>query len=118
MNRKLPTFRVANCDAIGENCRTGHPHPVHPPRTPPPRTPPPQIVIVFNFLLLTLFPLPCSLFRLKALETEPYTQKEAEAAAGMGSYQKPKIKKVFTQPLKDEVEENTEEDSKMKDLDT
>lgn len=56
--------------------------------------------------------------RLKALETEPYTQKEAEAAAGMGSYQKPKIKKVFTQPLKDEVEENTEEDSKMKDLDT
>ncbi|XP_041452996.1 zinc finger protein 593-like [Lytechinus variegatus] len=35
--------------------------------------------------------------RLKALELEPYTQKEAEAAAGMGSYQPPKKRVMVTQ---------------------
>ncbi|XP_022079264.1 zinc finger protein 593-like [Acanthaster planci] len=47
--------------------------------------------------------------RLKALETEPYTQKEAEAAAGMGSYHPPKLKKVTTQ----EVVEDENMDSAM-----
>ncbi|XP_054714045.1 zinc finger protein 593-like [Uloborus diversus] len=39
--------------------------------------------------------------RLKALETEPYTQKEAEAAAGIGNYTAPKKRKVETQELKE-----------------
>ncbi|KFM71453.1 Zinc finger protein 593, partial [Stegodyphus mimosarum] len=35
--------------------------------------------------------------RLKALEMEPYSQKEAEAAAGLGNYVAPKRRKVETQ---------------------
>ena len=35
---------------------------------------------------------------MKALETEPYTQAEAERAAGMGSYVKPKTFVIKTQP--------------------
>ena len=53
--------------------------------------------MIYSLFLLFFF-----LVRLKALETEPYTQKEAEAAAGMGSYHAPKKKKVTTQPLKEE----------------
>ena len=47
--------------------------------------------------------------RLKFLETEVYSQKEAEAAAGMGSYVPPKKRKVETQQT-DETEpmENSE----------
>ncbi|XP_032058170.1 zinc finger protein 593 [Aythya fuligula] len=40
--------------------------------------------------------------RLKQLSEEPYTQEEAERAAGMGSYIPPKKVQVQTQPL-DEV---------------
>ncbi|XP_023241118.1 zinc finger protein 593-like [Centruroides sculpturatus] len=36
--------------------------------------------------------------RLKALEVEPYSQEEAEAAAGMGNYVQLKTRKVETQP--------------------
>lgn len=38
--------------------------------------------------------------RLKALEIDSYTQEEAEAAAGMGSYRAPKRQKVETQHSK------------------
>ena len=41
--------------------------------------------------------------RLKFLETEVYSQKEAEAAAGMGCYVPPKKRKVETQQT-DETE--------------
>ncbi|XP_064618008.1 zinc finger protein 593-like [Liolophura sinensis] len=42
--------------------------------------------------------------RIKALQIEPYTQEEAERAAGMGSYMAPKKVKVQTQPSKDATE--------------
>jgi len=35
---------------------------------------------------------------MKALETEPYTQAEANRAAGIGSYVKPKTFVIKTQP--------------------
>ena len=38
-----------------------------------------------------------SVYRLKALETEPYTQAEADRAAGIGSYVAPKKRKMETQ---------------------
>ncbi|XP_066494779.1 zinc finger protein 593 [Tiliqua scincoides] len=44
--------------------------------------------------------------RLKQLSEEPYTQEEAERAAGMGSYIPPKKVEVCMQPL-DEMEEST-----------
>ncbi|XP_067316630.1 zinc finger protein 593 [Anolis sagrei] len=44
--------------------------------------------------------------RLKELSEEPYTQEEAERAAGMGSYIPPKKVEVHTQPL-EEMEEST-----------
>ena len=48
--------------------------------------------------------------RLKALELEPYTVEESERAAGKGSYQAPKRRKVETQNIdEDEDLENTEE---------
>lgn len=42
--------------------------------------------------------------RLKQLSEEPYTQEEAERAAGMGSYIPPKKVHVQTQPLDEAVE--------------
>ncbi|NXK57049.1 ZN593 protein, partial [Chauna torquata] len=42
--------------------------------------------------------------RLKQLREEPYTQEEAERAAGMGSYIPPKKVHVQTQPLDEAVE--------------
>uniref|UniRef100_A0A6M2E5A6 Zinc finger protein 593 homolog n=1 Tax=Amblyomma tuberculatum TaxID=48802 RepID=A0A6M2E5A6_9ACAR len=39
--------------------------------------------------------------RLKALEEEPYSQAEAEAAAGMGNYTPAKRRKVESQPPKE-----------------
>ncbi|GFU12627.1 zinc finger protein 593 homolog [Nephila pilipes] len=39
--------------------------------------------------------------RLKALETEPYTVQEAEAAAGIGTYIAPKKRKMSTQKCKE-----------------
>ncbi|KGL72853.1 Zinc finger protein 593, partial [Tinamus guttatus] len=42
--------------------------------------------------------------RLKQLSEEPYTQEEAERAAGMGSYIPPKKVEVQTQPINEEVE--------------
>ncbi|KAJ7304309.1 hypothetical protein JRQ81_011855 [Phrynocephalus forsythii] len=39
--------------------------------------------------------------RLKQLSEEPYTQEEAERAAGMGSYIPPKKIEVHTQPLEE-----------------
>ncbi|KAM8796101.1 zinc finger protein 593 [Eudromia elegans] len=42
--------------------------------------------------------------RLKQLSEEPYTQEEAERAAGMGSYIPPKKVEVRTQPVDEEVE--------------
>lgn len=48
--------------------------------------------------------------RLKALELEPYTIEESERAAGKGSYQTPKRRRVETQKLdEDEDLENNEE---------
>lgn len=44
----------------------------------------------------------CPPHRLKQLREAPYTQEEAERAAGMGSYIPPKKVEVQTQPL-DEV---------------
>jgi bud site selection protein 20 len=38
---------------------------------------------------------------MKALETEPYTQAEANRAAGIGSYIKPKSFTIKTQPDKE-----------------
>ncbi|EOA92868.1 Zinc finger protein 593, partial [Anas platyrhynchos] len=42
--------------------------------------------------------------RLKQLSEEPYTQEEAERAAGMGSYIPPKKVQVQTQPLDEALE--------------
>ena len=42
--------------------------------------------------------------RLKQLREEPYTQAEAERAAGMGSYIPPKIVEVKTQPMEEDME--------------
>ncbi|KAJ1176294.1 hypothetical protein NDU88_001576 [Pleurodeles waltl] len=41
--------------------------------------------------------------RLKKLQEEPYTQAEAERAAGMGSYIAPKKVDVQTQPIEEEM---------------
>ncbi|KAK6170154.1 hypothetical protein SNE40_018619 [Patella caerulea] len=41
--------------------------------------------------------------RLKELSIEPYTQAEAERAAGMGSYVAPKLLEVKTQPDKEDT---------------
>ena len=51
--------------------------------------------------------------RLKALETEPYTQAEADRAAGMGSYIAPLKQKVVTQET-NEKEDGEAEDDDMK----
>ena len=42
---------------------------------------------------------------MKALETEPYTQAEANRAAGMGSYVAPGKIKVATQSAKEDMQE-------------
>ena len=44
------------------------------------------------------------LHRLKALRIEPYTQAEAERAAGMGSYVAPKSIVIKTQSVKDPMD--------------
>lgn len=44
------------------------------------------------------------LIRLKELREEPYTQAEAERAAGMGSYIPPKIVEVKTQPIEEDMD--------------
>ena len=49
---------------------------------------------------LVFFPPP----RLKQLREEPYTQAEAERAAGMGSYIPPKTVEVKTQPLEEDMD--------------
>ncbi|XP_053948057.1 zinc finger protein 593 homolog [Anastrepha ludens] len=41
--------------------------------------------------------------RMKALELEPYTEEEAERAAGQGCYKAPKKRVIKTQPTKEEV---------------
>ncbi|XP_006631343.1 zinc finger protein 593 [Lepisosteus oculatus] len=41
--------------------------------------------------------------RLKQLREEPYTQAEAERAAGMGSYIPPKAVEVHTQPVEEDM---------------
>lgn len=40
---------------------------------------------------------------MKALQTEPYTQEEANRAAGMGSFIAPKKFEIKTQPSKQEL---------------
>lgn len=45
--------------------------------------------------------------RLKQLREAPYTQEEAERAAGMGSYIPPKKVEVQTQPLEEVAEMET-----------
>lgn len=42
--------------------------------------------------------------RLKQLREEPYTQEEAERAAGMGSYIPPKTVEVKTQSVEEDME--------------
>lgn len=56
---------------------------------------------------LSLFLLVLVSLRIKALQVEPYTQKEAEAAGGMGSYVAPKAVQVSTQSLPTEMQEDT-----------
>lgn len=52
--------------------------------------------------------------RLKALELEPYTIEESERAAGKGSYQLPKKRKIETQGVVDGTMQKIEdEDVKM-----
>ena len=46
---------------------------------------------------------------MKALETEPYTQAEANRAAGIGSYVKPKTFIIKTQPDKENFNKNRNE---------
>lgn len=46
---------------------------------------------------------------MKALQTEPYTQEEANRAAGMGSFIAPKKFEIKTQPSKQALEEIMEE---------
>lgn len=48
----------------------------------------------------------CLFFRLKCLQEEPFTQAEADRAAGMGSYVAPKTLKIVTQDTKDVMEES------------
>lgn len=55
----------------------------------------------FGFISVLLF-----FLRLKQLSEEPYTQEEAERAAGMGSYIPPKKIEVHTQAL-DEMDESS-----------
>ena len=54
---------------------------------------------------------------MKALETEPYTQEEADRAAGMGSYIAPKHYEIKTQPGKNKFNEiynaESNKDSKL-----
>ncbi|XP_052810493.1 zinc finger protein 593-like [Mya arenaria] len=45
--------------------------------------------------------------RIKALQVEPYTQAEADRAAGMGSYVAPKPIHVVTETRKTKMEEDT-----------
>jgi hypothetical protein len=40
---------------------------------------------------------------MKALETEPFTQEEANRAAGIGSFRAPKKFTIKTQPKKEEL---------------
>ena len=47
--------------------------------------------------------------RLKSLETEQYSQEEAERAAGMGSYIEPRKRKVTTITSKFDDEQNMDE---------
>ncbi|KAL7304103.1 hypothetical protein TKK_0003563 [Trichogramma kaykai] len=49
--------------------------------------------------------------RLKALETEPYTVKDAEAAAGLGTFKQPQKRKIETV----DKEERAEKRSKVED---
>lgn len=52
--------------------------------------------------------------RLKALELEPYTIEESERAAGKGSYQFPKKRKIETQtPVDESMQKIEDEDVKM-----
>jgi hypothetical protein len=52
--------------------------------------------------------------RLKALELEPYTIEESERAAGKGSYELPKKRKIETQTPADETMQKDEDgDVKM-----
>jgi bud site selection protein 20 len=55
--------------------------------------------------------------RLKALELEPYSIEESERAAGKGSYQAPKKRKIETQAPVHKNTQNIEvEDEKMSNL--
>ncbi|XP_078000332.1 zinc finger protein 593-like [Glandiceps talaboti] len=47
--------------------------------------------------------------RMKALKDEPYTQKEAEAAAGMGSYYVAKTQDIKTQSLEQKQMDESED---------
>lgn len=56
-------------------------------------------LITKTTLLLKIF-----FCRLKQLREEPYTQEEAERAAGMGSYIPPKTVEVKTQSVEEDME--------------
>jgi hypothetical protein len=51
------------------------------------------------------------IFRMKELKDEPYTQEEAERAAGMGSYKPHGKVKVVPQDVKEAMEEEEEKDT-------
>jgi len=44
--------------------------------------------------------------RFKCLQDEPYTQAEADRAAGMGSYIAPKTLKIITQKTKEAMDDS------------
>lgn len=48
--------------------------------------------------------------RLKALELEPYTIEESERAAGLGNFQLPHKRKIETQPPKETIADQEEEE--------
>ncbi|XP_071791664.1 zinc finger protein 593-like [Asterias amurensis] len=52
--------------------------------------------------------------RMKALEVEPYTQKEADAAGGLGTYHPPKRRKITTQEIVEDAKMDQSEVSEVK----
>lgn len=55
--------------------------------------------------------------RLKALELEPYTVEDSERAAGFGNWKAPSKRKIETQPIKPDKEEDLESSSKKMKID-
>lgn len=59
-----------------------------------------KLIIEYRHEVVCINPPP---HRLKELRVQPYTQAEAERAAGMGSYAPPQSVQVRTQPVEEEM---------------